>query len=42
MKIVERNINDLRDADDTILLAESNNDLEWLDESKKVLKQDYT
>ena len=42
MKIVERNINDLRYADDTTLLAESNNDLEWLDESKKVLKQDYT
>ena len=37
-KIARRNINNLRCADDTILLTESEEDLESLDESERVKK----
>ena len=38
IKIARRNINNLRCADDTILLTESEEDLESLDESERVKK----
>ena len=39
IKIVERNINNLRFADDTILMAESKEELKSLDESEREEKK---
>ena len=39
IKIAGRNINNLRYADDTILMAESEEEVEALDESERVVKK---
>ena len=39
IKIAGRNLNNLRYADDTILMAESEEEVEALDESERVVKK---